>query len=722
MNQTLQADGNVNDESSISSNDDEGHSHNPRQPLSINVHSSSSTFTTRRTSTSTAAATASALLISASDKAGMQNIDRERINAILLRESGNSTFMQRQRRMDEVTNVKIQDMKKRLHDKDDNDDNEGEWRNKLLQTTIDPLLHQYQNQRRPLSTCTVIDMDGFFISCHILTQPALATIPAAVGSSSMISTSNYIARQYGVRAAMPGYLGRLLVEELSDGKESLTLVRSDYGLYRRKSEEVRRILQEYDPRLRMYSLDEAYMDIGPYLNVLLSSSRGVEHEVIVRELLTRTKSIEEEEESGGRSNVDPDRYHEAAQNLLRSIRQRVKDVSGLSCSAGLASNFLLAKVASDIHKPNGQHFVGPTEHEIQTFLHPLPCRKINGIGRVMEKTLRGVLNIETVRDLYDRRAEVYYLFKPATAQFLMKACIGYSENGASLLSSSSGGEGAAKTLEKETDHHHERIHRKGISHERTFPAMSDWVGLCCKLEGITHSLIQDLKKERNLRPKTITLKVKLANFDIVTKTASREVAFFQQGNDSRQSSQDLLDTVHKLLKEAKKSYLTHHSGDSFSVRLLGVRCSNFQVAKDNQVSLDRYRGMMSPATTMGEGDALSPLRCNNSRSVINPYKNSPKRGDYGTRCNTDRNRTVSTSPVKDSSASTIDSISTNFFECPICAVPFTNKQDNAAINAHVDACLNASTVKKLAKEETMFAKSKEEKVKKKRRLADFFNS
>ncbi|KAL7519717.1 hypothetical protein ACHAWX_004474 [Stephanocyclus meneghinianus] len=688
------------DESSMSSNE-ERTSHQPCHPLTINACPPSATATTSNT--------AAALLISASDKAGMQNIDRERINAILLRESGNSTFMQRQRRMDEVTDAKIQQMKNRLHERDASDEDATHWRKRLLRSTIDPMLHRYQIQRRPLSSRAVIDMDGFFVSCHILSRPHLADVPACVGSSSMISTSNYAARKYGVRAAMPGYLGKLLVDELSGGEESLTFVKSDYELYRRKSEQVRRILEEYDPHLRMYSLDEAYMDIGPYLNVMLSSD-GADHESIQSQL-SKEGNKTEEENSGVARDVAPDVYHEAAQTLLRSIRQRVKDETGLSCSAGLASNFLLAKVASDINKPDGQHFVGPTEQEIRDFLHPLPCRKISGVGRVMEKTLRGALGIETVRDLYQRRAEVFYLFQPTTAQFLMRACIGYSENGES-------GEGAHSENDADSN---EVAQRKGISHERTFSPMSDWVGLCCKLEDITHALVQDLK-ERNLRPKTITLKVKLANFDIVTKTASREVAFFQYGN-IRQSSHDLMDTVHKLLKDAKKSYLAHHAVDAFAVRLLGVRCSNFQVAKDNQVSLDRYRGMTSPVPKMGEEQAASPMRCNNNPVVVvNPYKTSPKRGDYGAQSNVDRNRTSNKSPLRNSSSSNIDVESANVFECPVCAVSFTNKQDNSAINAHVDACLNASTVKQLAKEETLFAKSMEEKSRKKRRLADFFNS
>ena len=105
---------------------------------------------------------ASALIIAASDKAGMSGIDRERINAILLRESGNSAFMQRQRKMDDSTNLKIEEMKQRIRTKDDTATND--WRRESEQYTIEPLLQNFRRQRQPTSTCVVLDMDGFFIS------------------------------------------------------------------------------------------------------------------------------------------------------------------------------------------------------------------------------------------------------------------------------------------------------------------------------------------------------------------------------------------------------------------------------------------------------------------------------------------------------------------------------------------------------------------------------
>lgn len=107
---------------------------------------------------------ASALIIAASDKAGMAGIDRDRINAILLRESGNSTFMRRQKKMDENSDRKVDEMRERLRRKDeDADDSSGNWRRELQKSTIDPLLNEFRRRRKPISTCVVVDMDGFFI-------------------------------------------------------------------------------------------------------------------------------------------------------------------------------------------------------------------------------------------------------------------------------------------------------------------------------------------------------------------------------------------------------------------------------------------------------------------------------------------------------------------------------------------------------------------------------
>jgi DNA polymerase kappa len=155
----------------------------------------------------------------------------------------------------------------------------------------------------------------------------------------------------------------MLVKELSGGKETLTFVKSDFELYKQKSSEVKSVLEEYDPHLKMYSLDEAYMDIGPYLDMKLGSNSDLTHDDIKNALLNRD---ELDKNDGQDSPATPETYHAAAQNLLHSIRQKVKDVTGLTCSAGLASNFLIAKGAQPTSTLDCVHYSTDISH---TFLH-----------------------------------------------------------------------------------------------------------------------------------------------------------------------------------------------------------------------------------------------------------------------------------------------------------------------------------------------------------------
>ena len=636
----------------------------------------------------------------------MDGIDRDRINEILLRESGNSTFMQRQRKMDDNTNRKIDEMKQRLEEIDNTSTNKN-WRSILERDTIDPLIQRYREQRRPLSTCVVMDLDSFFISCHILDNPRLAGIPACVGSSSMISTSNYVARQYGVRAAMPGYLGSKLVSELSGGKETLTFVKSDFELYKKKSMDVKAVLEEYDPNLSMFSLDEAYMDIGPYLEIqLLDETKDLTHDTIFNMLSSANESRPRASDHL-HEKLSKDIIHDAAKFLLRSIREKIRSVTGLTCSAGLSSNFMLAKIASDINKPNGQYFVGPSEQEILEFVHPLPLRKVNGIGRVMEKTLRGVSGIETVKDLYTRRADIHALFKPATAHFLLRASIGHSESK------------LHESAEDENDENDENLHRKGISHEFTFSPTSSWSELCINLEKISLSLVQDLR-ERNLRPKTITLKVKLANFDILTKATTRDVALFQSCNNSR-SPRDLVDIAVRLLKEVKREHdirsptkkgqSSNSTRTPFAIRLLGVRCSNFLLNEDNQQSLHQYQISYNLIHADYQPNYYQN-KDNNSPIVKNPYVR-PKI------CASSNEKLHSAKGVtcEKPDATELE----NRVQCPLCNRYFESDENgNTVLNAHIDACLNASAVKQFSKEETLCA---DERMRKKRcKLTDFFGS
>jgi len=153
-----------------------------------------------------------------------------------------------------------------------------------------------------------VDMDAFYASCHELMDPTLAGVPMAVGGVGMISTANYQARKYGVRSAMPGFIALKLCPDLK-------FCPSDFALYKTKASEVRAILAQYDPNFLAAGLDESYLDV--------------------------TSCLEARGESG------PDA-------LARCIRDHVRRETGLTCSIGVACNRMLAKICSDLNKPNGE--------------------------------------------------------------------------------------------------------------------------------------------------------------------------------------------------------------------------------------------------------------------------------------------------------------------------------------------------------------------------------
>ncbi|MCE0483744.1 MAG: DNA polymerase IV [Methylacidiphilales bacterium] len=175
-----------------------------------------------------------------------------------------------------------------------------------------------------------LDMDCFYAAVEMRERPELAGQPVAVGGGSrrgVVTTCNYEARKYGVRSAMPGFQAR-------ERCPHLVFLPVRFDLYRAESAKIRRILREYTPLVEPLSLDEAYFDV-----------------------------------------TGQDRY---AWDIAREIRKRIFDETKLTSSAGIAPNKMLAKIASDWRKPNGQFAITPDS--IDTFMRDLPVRKIWGVG------------------------------------------------------------------------------------------------------------------------------------------------------------------------------------------------------------------------------------------------------------------------------------------------------------------------------------------------------
>lgn len=197
-----------------------------------------------------------------------------------------------------------------------------------------------------------IDMDCFYAAIEMRDDPHLRNLPIAVGSPQaqrgVLCTSNYIARQYGVRSAMSASKAKQLCPDL-------IIIPPNMEKYRDAARVIRDIFHHYTDKVEPLSLDEAYLDV-----------------------------------------TDSPHYYGSATWIAGAIRQEILANTQLTASAGVSVNKFLAKVASDWHKPNGQYVIPPLN--INSFMQHLPVGKLWGVGKVTEKKLQQ-LNILTCGDM-----------------------------------------------------------------------------------------------------------------------------------------------------------------------------------------------------------------------------------------------------------------------------------------------------------------------------------
>jgi DNA polymerase IV (DinB-like DNA polymerase) len=210
----------------------------------------------------------------------------------------------------------------------------------------------------PTRVIILADLDYFFAQCEELRNPALKGKPVVVGmysgrteNSGAVSTSNYEARKHGVKSGIPLFLAKKRLE----GVEAVFLP-VDYDYYQQISDKIMQTLRGYADAFEQVGIDEAYLDV--------------------------TKR------TGG--------DFEAAKALVQEMKHAVKSQVGVTFSAGIAPNKLIAKIASDIQKPDGITIVLPGE--VECFLSPLPVNRLLGVGR-KTTTKMEALGIKTIGDL-----------------------------------------------------------------------------------------------------------------------------------------------------------------------------------------------------------------------------------------------------------------------------------------------------------------------------------
>ncbi|KGT90463.1 DNA polymerase IV [Enterobacter cancerogenus] len=207
-----------------------------------------------------------------------------------------------------------------------------------------------------------VDMDCFFAAVEMRDDPSLTDIPIAIGGSrvqrGVISTANYPARKYGVRSAMPTAMALKLCPHLK-------LLPGRFDAYKEASRQIRDIFSRYTSLIEPLSLDEAYLDV-----------------------------------------TDSEHCQGSATLMAQAIRADILRETGLTASAGIAPIKFLAKIASDLNKPNGQYVITP--QVMPDFLLTLPLSKIPGVGKVATKKLEE-MGLRTCADV--QRADLALLLK-----------------------------------------------------------------------------------------------------------------------------------------------------------------------------------------------------------------------------------------------------------------------------------------------------------------------
>jgi len=350
------------------------------------------------------------------------------------------------------------------------------------------------NESLPIRKIIHVDMDAFYASVEQLDNPELRGKAIVVGGSSkrgVVSAASYEARKFGVRSAMSSVTAKRLCPHL-------IFVKSNFDRYREVSQQIRKIFHDYTDLVEPLSLDEAYLDVS-------------------------------ENKKGNPS----------ATLIAKEIRQKIKEKTGLNASAGISINKFIAKVASDINKPNGQKTVPP--EEVLDFLEKLDIKKFYGVGKVTkEKMYRH--GIYTGEDLKSKSVE--YL----TEHFGKSG--GYYYHVVRGVHNS-----AVKPTRT----------RKSLAAERTFSEnISSEVYMLERLETIAEEVERRLTKS-NVAGKTITLKIKYSDFTLQTR--SKTLPFYIS------SKSLMLEAVKDLLFQEKMKN---------SVRLLGISLSNLNNDKKEQ--------------------------------------------------------------------------------------------------------------------------------------------
>ena len=296
-----------------------------------------------------------------------------------------------------------------------------------------------------------IDMDAFYASVEQRDNPEYRGKPIVVGGSpvgrgGVVATASYEARKFGIRSAMPSKKALELCPQA-------IFVTPRFAAYKEVSQHIREIFHRYTDLVEPLSLDEAYLDV-------------------TEDKLNIGSAIE----------------------IARQIKQAIKDELNLTASAGVSINKFVAKVASDLKKPDGLAFIGPSS--IESFMEQLPVEKFYGVGKVTADKMKK-MHLHTGADL-----------KKLTEEDLVKY---FGKSGSFYYRIVRGIDNREVETEREA---------KSAGAEDTFPYdLSSLEDMNAELEKLSQKVADRLKRYE-LKGKTVTVKIKFHDFKQITRSYS----------------------------------------------------------------------------------------------------------------------------------------------------------------------------------------------------------
>jgi len=338
-----------------------------------------------------------------------------------------------------------------------------------------------------------VDMDAFFAAVEERRNPALKGRPVVIGGSGdptkrgVVSTANYEARKYGVHSAMP----LTVAHKLCPGAVFLPV---DYATYAAVSRQFKSTLRSVTDIIEDTGIDEVFLDVSE--------------------------------------------SEETSEAIAARIKAGIRNMTGLTCSVGIAANKLLAKIASDMQKPDGLTIL--QERDIESRLWPLPARKLYGIGPKTEEYLKR-MSIVTIGQLASLPLETLIAdFGNAYGRYLFAASRGIDDS----------------PLITHWD-------AKSVSREITFQKdVRDWQVIAKTLADLAKQVVNDMR-ESGYKAKTVTVKIRFSDFQTLTRAKTLAVCTVSE-EGIRKAAFSCLQRI-ELTKK---------------VRLIGVRVSKLEQHKE----------------------------------------------------------------------------------------------------------------------------------------------